>query len=92
MVFQIMDDAELDFEYSGTTKFEGLEEMGDLICDPRSLREGYLKAVDEFREEIRRQCAKNVIDFQTVRTSENLDAVLAHYIHHRIGMRHTARN
>ena len=92
MVFQIMDDAELDFEYSGTTKFEGLEEMGDLICDPRSLREGYLKAVDEFREEIRRQRAKNVIDFQTVRTSENLDAVLAHYIHHRIGMRHTARN
>jgi uncharacterized protein (DUF58 family) len=92
MIFHVMDDEELDFNYSGTTKFEGLEEMGDLICDPRSLRQEYLKAVENFREELRRHCAKNVVDFQTIRTSENLDAALSHYINHRIGMRQSVRS
>jgi hypothetical protein len=32
-----------------------------------------------------------VVDYQTIRTSEHLDAVLAHYMNHRIGMRQTVR-
>ena len=92
LIFHIMDDAELDFEFTGTTKFEGMEEMGDLTCDPRSLREGYQAAVEVFLEELRIHCAKNVIDFQTIRTSEHLDAALAHYLNRRIGMRQTVRS
>lgn len=91
MLFHVMDDQELDFEYSGTTKFEGMEEMGDLICDPRSLRSGYLDAVKQFLEALRRGCARHVVDFQTIRTSEHLDAVLAYYLNHRIGMRQSVR-
>ena len=91
LLFHIMDDQEIDFEYSGTTKFEGMEEMGDLICDPRSLRSGYMDAVRRFLEDLRRGCARHVVDFQTIRTSENLDAVLAHYLNHRIGMRQSVR-
>ena len=92
LILHVLDDEELDFSYSGTTKFEGMEEMGDLICDPRALRDGYVKAMTAFQEELRRHCARNVIDFQTVRTSEHLDAALAHYLNHRIGMRQTVRN
>ena len=91
LVFHIMDDQEIDFEYSGTTKFEGMEEAGDLICNPRSLREGYLAAVQKFLDELRRGCAKHVVDYQIIRTSENLDAVLSHYLNHRIGMRQSVR-
>jgi uncharacterized protein (DUF58 family) len=86
MVFHILDDEELDFNFSGTTKFEGLEETGDLLCDPRALREGYLAAMKAFLENIRRQCARQLIDYQTIRTSEHLDAALAYYLNHRIGM------
>lgn len=92
LVLHVMDDEELDFNYSGTTKFEGLEEMGDLVCDPRALREGYLKAVQAFLDELRRNCAKQTIDYQTIRTSANLDATLGHYLNHRIGMRQTVRS
>ena len=91
LIFHIMDDEELDFTWTGTTKFEGLEDAGDLVCDPRSLRDGYLSALQSFLENIRRRCARNVIDFQTIRTSEHLDAALAHYLNHRIGMRQTVR-
>jgi uncharacterized protein (DUF58 family) len=86
MVFHILDDEELDFNFSGTTKFEGLEETGDILCDPRALREGYLAAMQAFLEKIRRQCARQLIDYQTIRTSEHLDAALAYYLNHRIGM------
>jgi uncharacterized protein (DUF58 family) len=92
LLFHVLDDQELDFNYSGTTKFEGMEEMGDVVCDPRALREGYLAAMGEFLAEIRRNCARNVIDYQPIRTSEHLDEALAHYMNHRIGMRQTVRN
>jgi uncharacterized protein (DUF58 family) len=90
LVFHILDDAEMDFNFAGTTKFEGLEEAGDVVCDPRALRDGYLAALNEFLETIRRQCARQLIDYQTIRTSEHLDAALAYYLNHRIGMYHAA--
>jgi hypothetical protein len=90
MVFHILDDEELDFGFSGTTKFEGLEEAGDVVCDPRALREGYLSALNQFLETIRRNCARRLIDYQTIRTSEHLDAALAHYLNRRIGMQGSA--
>ncbi|MBQ19046.1 MAG: DUF58 domain-containing protein [Planctomycetaceae bacterium] len=92
LIFHVMDDEELEFNFSGTTRFEGLEEAGDLVCDPRSLRDGYLEAVESFRSELKRKCAAELIDFQTIRTSEHLDAALAHYLNHRIGMRQSVRS
>jgi hypothetical protein len=86
MVFHVLDDQELDFQYAGTTKFEGLEEAGEIVCDPRSLRDGYLAAMDEFLTEIRRRCAQIIVDYQTVRTSEHLDAVLRAFLHRRTAM------
>lgn len=92
LIFHVMDDEELDFSYTGTTRFEGFEEAGELVCDPRSLREGYQQAVEAFRTELRQRCAAETIDFQTIRTSEHLDAALAHYLNHRIGMRQSIRS
>lgn len=87
LVMHLLDDEELDFNYSGTTRFEGMEEAGELVCDPRALREGYLEAMGEYLHEIRRHCASHLIDYQTIRTSEHLDAALLHYFNHRVGMR-----
>ncbi len=86
LVFHVLDDEELDFNFAGTTKFEGMEELGDILCDPRSLREGYLAAMHTYLDELRRFCAQQVIDYRTVRTSEHIDAVLLHYMNHRLGM------
>jgi len=91
LLFHVLDDEELDFDYTGSTRFEGLEEAGDLICDPRALREGYLEAMNQFLEDLRRFCSRSSIDYQTIRTSEHIDAVLAHYLNHRIGMHQSGR-
>lgn len=92
LLLHLLDDEELDFNYSGTTKFEGMEQSGELVCDPRALRDGYMEAMTAFLDEVRRRCARNMVDYQTIRTSEHLDAALAHYLNHRLGMRHSVRN
>jgi uncharacterized protein (DUF58 family) len=91
LVFQVLDDEELDFNFTGTTRFEGLEAAGELVCDPRALREGYLAAMHAFLDEVRRNCAGSVIDYQPIRTSEHIDAALRHYIKHRVGFRRAER-
>ena len=87
LIVHTMDDQELDFDYSGTMRFEGLEDAGKLTCDPAALRAGYQRAVETFLETIRRRCAGSVIDYRLARTSEHLDAVLSHLLNFRIGMR-----
>jgi len=88
LVFHVMDDDELDFPFSGPTRFEGLETLDHLNCNPRALREGYLEALNAFLEEIRRRCARNTIDYALIRTSQPLDAALATYLSNRLGMHH----
>lgn len=92
LLFHVLDDQELDFDYSGTTRFMGMEDMGELVCDPKALREGYLDAMREYLEDLRLHCSRSMIDYQTIRTSEHLDAVLRHYFNHRIGMGQSVRN
>jgi len=88
MVFHVMDDDELDFPFSGPTRFEGLESPDMLNCNPRALREGYLKALNEFLHEVKLGCARNTVDYALLRTSEPLDAALASYLSNRLGMHH----
>ena len=88
MVFHVMDDDELDFPFTGPMRFEGLELPQHVNCNPRALREGYLEAVGEFRDEVRRRCTLNGADYALIRTSDPLDAALATYLSNRLGMHH----
>lgn len=86
MVLQTLDDQELDFDFQGTTKFIGMEQGGEITCDPKSLREGYLAALAQHNEKLKRFCTARSIDFETVRTSQAVDAVLARYLAKRQAM------
>ena len=88
MVFHILDDDELDFPFSGPTRFEGLELPEQLRCNPRALREGYLAALHAYLEEVRRGCSRHNVDYALLRTSQPLDAALAAYLSNRLGMNH----
>jgi uncharacterized protein (DUF58 family) len=88
LLFHILDDDELDFPFTGATRFEGLEQPENLNCNPRALREGYLAALGAYLEEVRLGCAKNTVDYALLRTSQPLDAALAKYLTNRLGMHH----
>ena len=88
IVFHVMDDDELDFPFNGPTRFEGLEAMDHLSCNPRALREGYLAALGAFLDEVRRGCVRNRVDYTLLRTSQPLDAALAAYLTNRLKTHH----
>lgn len=86
MVFHVMDHEELTFPFTGTTRFEGMEELEQVICDPRALRDGYIEALEEYLVEVRRGCSRKGIDYMLVHTQEYLDAVLAKFLHQRMAL------
>jgi len=79
-LFHVLHDDELDFNFSGATRFEGLETADFLNCNPRALREGYLEAMNAFLDKTRKACGRLSIDYMLVRTSDPLDAVLAKFL------------
>src|SRR5260370_25971957 len=64
LCFHVMDEEELVFPFTGTTRFEGMEELDQILCDPRSLRDNYLEVVQEHLTAVRRRCAGRNIDYQ----------------------------
>jgi uncharacterized protein (DUF58 family) len=90
LVFHVMDDDEMTFPFSGTTRFEGMEQLPNLLCDPRALRDGYLEALEEYLVEVRRGCTRLGLDYQLVRTGDYLDAILSKFLHHRMDVRANA--
>jgi uncharacterized protein (DUF58 family) len=92
LVFHVLDEDELTFPFAGSTRFEGMEELPDLLCDPRALRDGYLEALEEYLVEVRRGCARRGIDYAVVRTSHSLDAVLTKFLHHRLAFKSKVRS
>lgn len=76
IVLHVMDDDEIDFPFNEATQFVGLESTDEINCNPRALRAGYLKAVEGFLAKARETCLRQQADYQLIRTSEPLDAVL----------------
>src|SRR6202011_4943743 len=87
LLFHILDDDEVNFPFAGTTRFEGMEDLPHLLCDPRALRDGYLEALEEYLVEVRRGCARRGIDYTLVRTGDYLDAVLSKFLHARMAFK-----
>lgn len=84
LVFQVLDDDEVDFPFTGSTRFEDLESDSRLNCDPKALRDGYLEELHRFLDALRRGCAKAEIDFSLVKTGDPMDAVLAEFLSRRM--------
>src|SRR5579862_3920865 len=73
IAFQIMDPTELEFPFEDVTLFKGMEQMGELLTEPQSLRIGYLAELAAFTEKIKKACRSMHIDFSRMNSSEPLD-------------------
>jgi uncharacterized protein (DUF58 family) len=80
LLFHVLDRTELTFPFEDNTRFLGLEEMPDLIAEPRALRDGYLEVLGEFLEQVRRMCASMRIDYMLLSTGDRLDKALSGYL------------
>jgi uncharacterized protein (DUF58 family) len=80
MVFQILDPTEIEFPFEDVTLFKGLEESGELLTEPRALREGYLEQLNLFTEQLKKMCRGMNIDFQRYGSGDSLDVALSQFL------------
>ena len=80
IVLHLLDPAEIDFPFQQVTMFQGLEALGDVVTEPRSLRAAYQQELQKFVKHIRNGCRAQQIDYLMIRTDQPLDAVLSTFL------------
>lgn len=84
LVFHVLDEDELEFPFTGATRFEDMESDTMVRCNPKSLKRGYLDAMAQFQEQIRHGCAKAGISYALINTADPIDAALAGFLSRRM--------
>jgi uncharacterized protein (DUF58 family) len=85
-ILHVLDDDELDFPFDGPTRFEGLEGLDEIACNPRAFRDGYLEALGEYLSRTRQQAAALDCDYELIRTREPVGAALVRFLARRASL------
>jgi uncharacterized protein (DUF58 family) len=80
IVLHVLDPAELEFPFSEPTRFEGLEAEGDILAQPRIVRQRYLTELRACLDQIRRGCIENRVDYALFSTRDPLDKALSGFL------------
>ncbi len=80
VLFHVLDPAELEFPFEGTTRFRGLEGAAAMVVEPRGLRQAYLTEFGRFRRRLREGCRGRGIDYVLLRTDKPLDVALTGFL------------
>jgi uncharacterized protein (DUF58 family) len=80
IMMQILDPQETDFPFEDVTLFKGLEELGELLTEPRSLRDGYLNQLNDSTEKLKKICRGMQIDFNRFNSGQSLDVPLSGFL------------
>jgi uncharacterized protein (DUF58 family) len=87
VVFHILDRAEVEFPFQESTLFRGMENLPELLTDPRSLRDGYLEQLGAFLKELERGCRDQNIDYVPLRTDIPVGTAISQYLASRLARR-----
>lgn len=80
IVFHVLDKDEMEFPFTGTVKFIGLEKAGILQTSPAAIRKSYLKIFDEFRTRMRRICDRTGSHYVLANTGVPIGETLSQYL------------
>jgi uncharacterized protein (DUF58 family) len=80
ILMHVLDPAELDFPFQETTLFRGLEQLPEVLVEPRSLRKAYLEEFAAYVRRLKRACRAQRIDYVQMRTDESLEVALSSYL------------
>ena len=87
VVFHVLDRDEVEFPFERMTLFQGLEQLPELLVDPKSLRDAYLAEIEAFAAAIKKGCLQSRIDYVRVRNDAPLDVALTSYLTARAARR-----
>ena len=85
-LFHVMHPDEVNFPFTGNTKFDGLEMPEEIKTRPHLIRPAYLKAVQGFLEQLQKGCDAFRVDYVPMRTTTPLTESLTPYLVRRLQM------
>ena len=84
IIFHVLDPAEVDFPFRQTTMFRGLEQLPDVLAEPRGLRKAYLKEFDRYVRRLKRGCREHHVDYVQMRSDQSFEVALSSYLASRM--------
>ncbi|HEY3854243.1 MAG TPA: DUF58 domain-containing protein [Verrucomicrobiae bacterium] len=79
-VFQLLDRAELDFQFDRPVRFVDLESSLGIVTEPSTIRDEYLRQLNLFLEALRDGCHEFGADYRRVVTDQLFERVLADFL------------
>jgi uncharacterized protein (DUF58 family) len=83
LIMQVLDRDELELPFNGPTIFRDIEGDEQLFAEPWAFRRSYQKAMQDFLEDVRRECGKRGYDHVHFLTDAPLGASLSYFLHLR---------
>ncbi|RKZ14979.1 DUF58 domain-containing protein, partial [bacterium] len=84
VVFQILDPREVDLDFAGEVEFEDLERPGHrLRVEPAHLAASYRRRHSAWRDTLRRECRRQLVDLVEVTTDTPFERSLGAYLRKR---------
>ena len=84
LVFQVLDDDEIELPFGDSVLFKDIEGADQLFAEPWAFRKAYKAAMEDFIAETGRRCRSAGIDHLLLKTSDDLGMALSHYLHGRM--------
>jgi len=85
LLFHVMAPEELSFSFRQWTRFESLEDAGQMIdLDPVEIRGEYLARLKGFLDQVRHACGETSCDYVPLSTDKPLGQALADYLRRRV--------
>ncbi len=91
LIIQVLDPAELNFDFKHPAVFEDVESGRTLFIDPGSARKEYLRKMEVHREALRAMCQRLGISWQSLATDHGLDLALFDFLRERMQRRNRAQ-
>jgi len=83
IVFHVLDEAELLFNFQEATEFVDAESSETFITSPASIRTAYLENFNNYLNYCKKKCQSSGVDYCLLNTSQPLDTALYSYISRR---------
>jgi uncharacterized protein (DUF58 family) len=91
VLFQILDPAELGFDFDGPALFQDVESERDIYVDPSVARRDYKRRLARHLDQTKSICQNRGVDYHLFRTDRAFDLALLGFLQHRMRLRKQVR-
>ena len=85
-LFQLLDAAEMNFQFDRPVRFVDLESSLSIVTEPSSIRDEYLRQLGMFLEQLREGCHEFGTDYRQIITDQSYERVVADFLVERARM------